>query len=253
MNKNNHLNIPLTADDATAQDGKRPLPRSWFIAPLILLLVLLAMEGTNIDRDVSLWFFDVATQSFPWRNEFLFDTVLHHWAKYAVILTTCIAGAMMLFTWIVPELRPRRALLLFIVLAMTLAPLAVTSLKQVTDRPCPWDLVEFGGSVPYTHLFQQRSLPRAHGQCFPAGHASTGFALMAFYFAAFRERRYALARAALAVGVLAGMLLGMGRIAQGAHFVSHVLWAGFICWLVMVLLHVLLPETDTAQITRRKI
>jgi len=206
--------------------------------------MLLAMENTNIDHDVSLWFFDVATQTFPLRNEFLFDTVLHHWAKYAVILIACIAGAMLLFTWIVPELQPRRTLLLFIVLAMTLAPVAVTSLKQVTDRPCPWDLAEFGGSVPYTHLFQPRNPSHARGFCFPAGHASTGFALIAFYFAAYRERRYALARAALSMGVLAGLLLGLGRIAQGAHFVSHVLWAGLVCWLVMLALHVLLPASD---------
>lgn len=211
---------------------------------MVLLLALLAMEGTDIDRSVSQWFFNTAMQSFPWRNHFLLDTVLHHWAKYAVVLTTATAAAMLLFTWIIPELRPRRMQLLFIVLAMILAPAAVTLLKQVTDRPCPWDLVEFGGSIPYTRLFETRDFPHAAGQCFPAGHASTGFALMAFYFAAFRERRFALARKVLPVAIMAGLLLGAGRIVQGAHFVSHVLWAGLVCWVIMLALHLLLPADD---------
>lgn len=213
----------------------------------MMLLIVLVMEGSNIDRDVSRWFYSAETRSFPWRHEFLFDTVLHHWAKYAVILVTGLAAAMTSLTWIVPRLRPRRAQLLFVVLAMTLAPATVTAMKLVTDRPCPWDLVDFGGNARYTRLFQPRNFPHAPGQCFPAGHASTGFALMAFYFAAFRERRYALARTMLPVGVVAGLLLGVSRIAQGAHFLSHVLWAGLICWMVMLLLHVAIPAGAHAE------
>ncbi len=223
----------------TGTDAQR-LQSCWLTVPLALLLLLLALDATDIDRTISLWFFDAVTQTFPWRHSFLLDSVLHHWVKYAVILVTCLAAAMLMFTWIVPALRTRRPLLLFIVLAMTLAPLTVTTLKQVTDRPCPWDIADFGGSVPYTHLFELRAQPHAAGLCFPAGHASTGFALLAFYFAAWRERRRALARMALIAGVAAGLLLGLARIAQGAHFVSHVLWSGLVCWLVMVALHALL-------------
>jgi membrane-associated PAP2 superfamily phosphatase len=226
-----------------ADDEMPRLQRSWLVTPLVLLVLLFALESTDIDRTFSHWFFDAVTLTFPWRHSFLLDSVLHHWVKYTVILVTCISAAMLLFTWIVPALRPRRSLLLFIVLAMTLAPLTVTTLKQVTDRPCPWDISDFGGSVPYTHLFEPREQPHATGLCFPAGHASTGFALLAFYFAAWRERRRALARAALVTGTAAGLLLGLARVAQGAHFLSHVLWSGLVCWLVMLALHALLTDT----------
>jgi membrane-associated PAP2 superfamily phosphatase len=228
----------ILADEETPR-----LQRSWLITPLVLLVLLFALESTDIDRTFSHWFFDAVTLTFPWRHSFLLDSVLHHWVKYTVILVACIAAAMLLFTWIVPALRPRRPLLLFIVLAMTLAPLAVTTLKQVTDRPCPWDISDFGGNVPYTHLFEPREQPHAAGLCFPAGHASTGFALLAFYFAAWRERRRVLARAALVAGTAAGLLLGLARVAQGAHFLSHVLWSGLVCWLVMLALHALLTAT----------
>lgn len=238
---------------AQTDNAPRRLPRRWLTTPLAMLLLLPALELTDIDRHVSSWFFDAAAQSFPWRHSFVLDTVMHHWAKYAVLLVTAIVAAMLLFTWIAPALRRKRALLLFIVLALALAPLTVTAMKQVTDRPCPWDLAEFGGSMPYTHLFATREQPHARGLCFPAGHASTGFALLAFYFAAYRERRLRLARIALGAGITAGMLLGLGRVTQGAHFLSHVLWSGLVCWLVMCALYALLlaPRIPAPAAARR--
>lgn len=210
------------------------IPWRWLLTPLAVLAGLLAMENTSIDLMISHWFYDSALHDFPLRYTFFFDTVLHHWTKYLVILTTCMIVAGLLLTWVIPALARWRSMLLFLALAMVLAPLTVSLLKLVTDRPCPWDFVEFGGLEPYTHLFQFRGTAHARGQCFPAGHAATGFALMAFFFAFHHEHRHALARGALLAGVLAGVLLGIARIAQGAHFMSHVLWSGLVCWLVMV-------------------
>ena len=226
--------------DSILPSAEPVVPRRWLIAPLGLLAALLAMETTGIDRAVSHWVYDQGTHAFPLRSSFLFETILHRWAKYSVILGTSVIAAAFVFTYFVPVLHRQRRLLLFLVLAMTLAPLSVTGLKDITDRPCPWDLADYGGGVPYTHLFETRERPHARGMCFPAGHASTGFALMAFFFAAHRERRFALKRAALLAGALAGFVLGMGRVVQGAHFVSHVLWSGLVCWLVMVGLYALL-------------
>ncbi len=225
---------PSSYKSADASAVAETIPWLWLLIPLALLAALLAMENTSIDQMISNWFYDRSAHVFPLRYVFFFDTVLHHWAKYLVILATCMMAAVLLLSWVIPALARWRATLLFLALAMTLAPLTVSLLKLVTDRPCPWDFVEFGGLEPYTHLFQFRGTAHARGQCFPAGHAATGFALMAFFFVFHREHRDALARAALLAGISAGVLLGLGRIAQGAHFMSHVLWSGLLCWLVMV-------------------
>jgi len=227
------------------------MPLSWWLAPAVLLAALL-LETSDIDRAVSRWFYDAGTHAFPLRHAFLFDTVLHHWMKYVVILTAGLISAAWLYTYIFPELRSQRRRLLFLALALSLAPLTVSALKLATNRPCPWDFADYGGAIPYTHLFE-KSAPHARGQCFPAGHASTGFALLGFFFAAHHARRRNLARAALLLGLAGGIALGMGRVAQGAHFVSHVLWSGLICWLVMLALYRLLltpvpvPETVTGE------
>ena len=243
---------PSSHTSADAGAVAETIPWLWLLIPLALLAGLLAMENTSIDQTISNWFYDHSAHAFPLRYTFFFDTVLHHWTKYAVILATCIVVAALLLTWIIPILARWRATLLFLALAMALAPLTVSLLKLITDRPCPWDFVEFGGLEPYTHLFQFRGTAHARGLCFPAGHAATGFALMAFFFVFHREHRHALARSALLAGILTGVLLGIGRIAQGAHFMSHVLWSGLVCWLVMVALYAALlrPRSDNCAPTR---
>ena len=60
-------------------------------------------------------------------------------------------------------------------------------LKTLTNVDCPWDLVPFGGRFPYVQLFADRPDALRLGRCFPAAHASSGYALLALYFA-FRER-----------------------------------------------------------------
>jgi len=42
---------------------------------------------------------------------------------------------------------------------------------------------------------------------------------------------------------MAGLALGMVRVAQGAHFLSHNLWSALVCWLVILALYVAIMET----------
>jgi membrane-associated PAP2 superfamily phosphatase len=79
------------------------------------------------------------------------------------------------------------------------------------------------------HLFGDRpdDLPRA--QCFPGGHSSSGFALLALYFA-LRDRRPRAARWFLGGALAVGTLFAFGQEARGAHFLSHDLWSLGIAW-----------------------
>ena len=46
------------------------------------------------------------------------------------------------------------------------------------------------------------------------------------------------ARGALAVGLLAGAVLGTARMLQGAHFLSHTLWTLWLAWAASLILAV---------------
>jgi membrane-associated PAP2 superfamily phosphatase len=39
--------------------------------------------------------------------------------------------------------------------------------------------------------------------------------------------------------LLAGLLLGLTQTLRGAHYPSHTLWTGFICWTVVLANHLL--------------
>lgn len=212
------------------------------LLPLALGAALLrAIDAAGIDRALSDAFYDPATRSFPLRHAWVLDVVMHHWAKYVVGTVGALAVAGFALSFALPALSPHRRTLLFLALAMGLSTLTVSSLKLVFTRHCPWDLEIYGGFAPYAGLLQAIDDGLKPGRCFPGGHASTGFALMAFYFV-FYPRRRDLAVPALAIGAAAGLTLGLGRVAQGAHFLSHNIWSGLICWLVIVAVWVALPR-----------
>ena len=200
--------------------------------------LLLALEPTGVDSAVSSWFFDAASHAFPLRHNGLLERVGHQWARELVVVVACSGVAAFLLSFALPSLRPVRRLLLFLTLALTLAPLAVTLLKASSMRHCPWNLQEFGGFAPHLSLFEAVPPGLPPGHCFPSGHASAGFALFAFYFAGLYLGRWRLMHAGLWGSIAAGMAFGMVRVAQGAHFLSHDLWSALVCWLVILGLYV---------------
>jgi len=48
--------------------------------------------------------------------------------------------------------------------------------KALTNVACPRDLQLLGGKEPYFHLLSLRPNYLPYHQCFPAGHASVGYA-----------------------------------------------------------------------------
>jgi membrane-associated PAP2 superfamily phosphatase len=211
------------------------------LAPVLpAVAILLVLETTMLDSTISGWFFDPVAGVFPLRYSHALEVVGHQWARKAVVGAGCFIFALWLLSCALPELKPHRRLLLFLSLAMALAPLTVAVLKATSVRPCPWSLQEYGGIAPHLSLFASPPLGLPPGHCFPGGHASAGYCLLAFYFAGYALRNQQLAAAGLWGGLTAGTAFGLVRVAQGAHFFSHNLWSALVCWLVMVGVYVVI-------------
>ena len=123
----------------------------------------------------------------------------------------------------------------FLVLLYLIGPglLVNVTLKEYWGRPRPADIVEFGGKRTFSQPWQMRTVDRR--KSFPSGHASVAFYLAAPWFLLRSTRRRA-AYAWLSAGMGYGLLVGAARMAQGAHFLSDILWSGGIVYLTGLLL-----------------
>lgn len=206
--------------------------------PLALFMLaagVLAMSWTDVTIAQAFFFDDVQGRWIGTGNWWI-ETVIHTGGRWATRVVVLAAIALWISTYVNPELRTLRRPAIYFSVSVVLSVSIVGLLKLVTNVDCPWDLAMFGGHYPFVHLFAHRPAELRAGHCFPAAHASSGYALMALYFA-FRERNATLARLGLVLGIGIGLVFGLAQQARGAHFASHDVWSAFITWIVALTIY----------------
>lgn len=217
----------LSPQLAPAGTPAAPPLRSHLAATLVLALLFVAWERLGGDR----WLADLAgtANGFALRNHWLLEGVLHSGGRlvaWALALALCLGawwpqGPLRLLTL------PQRVQLAGGVL---LSVAMISLLKAGNPAACPWSLVPYGGTVAEVSHWAWWVTPASgRGSCFPAGHASAGFGFLGGYFV-FRQVAPALARRWLLAALAAGLVLGLSQQWRGAHFMSHTLWCGWLCW-----------------------
>ncbi|UCF95058.1 MAG: phosphatase PAP2 family protein [Desulfobacterales bacterium] len=132
------------------------------------------------------------------------------------------------------RVRPYRKAAIFLVVVLALGPGLVTGFfKETWGRPRPRKIENFGGPEQFLPVWKMGTSGRF--KSFPSSHASIGFYLFAPYFV-LRRTASTWARFSLSAGIIYGTLMGIGRIAQGGHFASDVLWAAGFTYLTGLVL-----------------
>lgn len=195
----------------------------WSLGSLALLL---AWDYAGLDRTLAHWF--GTANGFARESHWLWRGVLHDDIRFLPWLVE--------LGLLVAMVRPFGALkqlqaLRRVQLALTtlVALLLVSNIKLHSLSSCPWDLQEFGGVATYVSHWAWGLRDGGGGGCFPAGHASGGFAFLGGFFV-FRHGLPETARRWLAGALLAGLLLGLAQQVRGAHYMSHTLWTAWLCW-----------------------
>jgi len=117
----------------------------------------------------------------------------------------------------------------FLLLLVVLGPGILVNgvLKPVFSRPRPSEIVSFQGCHEFTPVGR---ISRAEEtRSFPSGHAAMGFAIGAPAFFLFGRRR-AWAICFVLMGLAGGTIVGLGRIIQGSHFLSDILWSAGVVY-----------------------
>ncbi|MAD73667.1 MAG: hypothetical protein CML20_02490 [Rheinheimera sp.] len=198
---------------------------------LLYLIALLILDMGGGDIWLANKFYALEGYQWSLQQHWFTENILH---KDARILNYVACALVLLLTGYFNLKRSSHKLLAdsFAALSLSLfvSFVMVAYLKAITNIACPWDLTMFGGAEPYFHLLQNRPSYLPYRQCFPAGHASVGYAWLAlFYF--FKKVKPQWQFTALATGLILGVILGLAQQLRGAHFLSHDLTTLTLCML----------------------
>jgi len=216
-------------DRAPVADGfsvTARLATGWASVSLVALALLILWDASGLDLPLARLFGD--SHGFALRGSFWLEAVFHQGARdVGWLLLAAIAVGSRFPGGFLRALTPRERFGLWAQPLLCL--LAITLMKYGSVTSCPWDLREFGGTLEQVSHWLPGVSDGGGGHCFPAGHASTGFAFMAGFFVLARAKPR-LALTWLAVALLTGLALGLSQQMRGAHFTSHTLWTAWICW-----------------------
>lgn len=123
--------------------------------------------------------------------------------------------------------------IIIVVLSAVLVPLSVGILKKYTNMPCPESEIRYDGYYPRTKVWEsydESFKQKGCNKCWPAGHASGGFALLSLFFL-FKSKRNKYI--ALLISMSIGWSMGFYKMIVGDHFLSHTIITMILSWLII--------------------
>jgi len=187
---------------------------------------------SSVDIWFSSLFFD--GKEFFLRSHPLIRALYEYTQVFTVIVGVFLLVLLLLsYTKNKTTLFPKKAVI-FLFLSLIIGPglLVNATLKDNFGRARPAQIKEFGGSKEFTKAFEISA--NCQKNCsFACGHASAAFWFLSFGFVVGEAYR----RRVFIGGVAFGTAVGFARIAQGGHFLSDVIFAGLLVYLVSKILY----------------
>lgn len=223
--------------------------RKVLLVLLLYILVLLLLDSGGGDIWLANKLYILQGQHWALQHHWLTENVLHRGARKLNYIFCAAVLLLTLYHLINRVPGDAKTVRSYIALSLSLIGsfALVAYLKAITNIACPWDLALFGGTEPYIHLFQHRPDYLSYQQCFPAGHASVGYAWVALFFF-FQQQIPRWRYLGLAVGIVFGLILGIAQQLRGAHFLSHDVTTFILCLLCAKLCFKVVCSTPNAVI-----
>jgi lipid A 4'-phosphatase len=188
---------------------------------LFLLTVFLFLFYPDLDLFVTRQFYDEESgfiyHNTPWvQFSYHLFARLHFYVFFGLIWLIYAS-----WRWQKMAEKDLRRRLAYLLLVLILGPgLLVSVLKDHSGRARPSMVVELGGDRTFTPAL----IPAeqcARNCSFVSGHAAMGFWFIALAWV-FRDRRW------FWFGITVGALVGLGRILQGSHYLSDVIFSFWV-------------------------
>jgi len=209
-----------------------------FIVFILLVSAIVFFGISDIDLFLEDYLYNFQTKEFivdfdtqPYRFIF-YDGI----KKLLIIFAVSLLLGLIIF-WKTSFLKPYKKGVFIILLSAIFIPAVVGFLKDTTNMPCPEDELRYGGDYIRTAVWEcypeNFELKNDRIKCWPAGHASGGFALMSLYFLFRKNKNKYLA---LSFGIFIGWSMGLYKMATGDHFFSHTLITMLLSWFIIIII-----------------
>lgn len=207
-----------------------------YITIALIFTTIVLFESTSLDILIQNLFFNSETKK--WLiddSNIILWLIFYKGLKLSIVTFAICLLASVIF-------KPTRKKI-FLLLSLIVVPIVIGLGKKYTNIYCPEALEIYGGNKPYVRLFDTYPLGFSDkpGKCFPAGHSTGGFALMALYYYWDKTKRYY----GLMIGLVLGWAMGLYQMAKGNHFFSDTLITMLTAWLVILILRHTLVEDKT--------
>lgn len=169
---------------------------------------------------------DVWPYQYWWPYKLLYD--------YAFPFTVC-AGVISLGVYVVSHFhaytRRFRRRALYILLVIAIGPGVVVNLvfKEHWGRPRPMHVSNFGGQYAYVPPTKFGHTP---DKSFVCGHCAVGYTFFVLYFLSQNHKTFY-----FLLTLVVAWTMGFTRMTSGGHFVSDILWSGYLVFLVAYALY----------------
>ncbi|MFX4267979.1 phosphatase PAP2 family protein [Aliarcobacter butzleri] len=208
------------------------------ITAILLITVVLFFQFTDSDLIFQKLFYDFETKS--WiidRNDNTLKFIFYSGFKKLFIIFSIVIILLTIISFFkkFELLQKYKKGLIILSLSVILVP-SLSSLKNITNVPCPVNIIEFGGNSPDVKILENYPkdyIQETKQRCWPAGHVTMGFSLMALYFL-FKNPRNK--KIALISAITIGILTGGYKILIGDHFLSHTLVTMILAWLIIIII-----------------
>jgi len=211
--------------------------RAIFVTFIVLVISIIYFGISDIDLKIQDYLYNFKNHSWilnrdlePWHM------IFYSGAKKVLILVAIFFLLTLIFFWKQEYIQEYKKGLIIVILSAIIVPLSVGFLKKSTNMPCPKDEIHYGGKMPRTAVWQKYKEPYSkmeHIACWPAGHASGGFALLSLFFLFKRKRDRIIA---IIVALSVGWAMGLYKMLIGDHFFSHTFITMVLAWLIILLI-----------------
>lgn len=193
-----------------------------------LTTINILVQDTMFDYETHQWILDAQLQPYKF--------IFYDGIKTVLILFASSLLIALIFFRNKKTIKEYKKGMIVVILSAIIIPLVIGSLKKCTNMPCPKNEIHYGGIYPSTKVWE--SYPESFTQlntikCWPAGHASGGFALLSLFFL-FKTRKNKTIALIGALGI--GWSMGIYKMLIGDHFLGHTVITMIIAWLIVLLL-----------------